>query len=41
VDESLGLDVPAEPRPAPQLEQVLSCGYAFGGLNSALLLERP
>ena len=39
LDESLGLDVPAEPRAAPGLRRVLSCGYAFGGLNSALLVE--
>ena len=39
LDESLGLDVVAEARPAPELDRVLSCGYAFGGLNSALLLE--
>jgi 3-oxoacyl-[acyl-carrier-protein] synthase II len=39
LDESLGLDVPTEPRAAPGLRRVLSCGYAFGGLNSALLLE--
>ena len=41
VDESLGLDVVSKPRPAPRLEHVLSCGYAFGGLNSALLLGAP
>lgn len=41
VDETLGLDVISEPRPAPRLERVLSCGYAFGGLNSALLLGAP
>ncbi len=39
LDEPLGLDVVAEPRTAAGLERVLSCGYAFGGLNSALLLE--
>jgi 3-oxoacyl-[acyl-carrier-protein] synthase II len=39
LDESLGLDVVAEARPAAELSRVLSCGYAFGGLNSALLLE--
>ena len=39
LDGSLRLDVPAEPRPAPRLRRVLSCGYAFGGLNSALLVE--
>lgn len=41
VDETLELDVLSQPRPAPRLERVLSCGYAFGGLNSALLLGAP
>jgi 3-oxoacyl-[acyl-carrier-protein] synthase II len=41
LDETLGLDVLSEPRPAPRLAGVLSCGYAFGGLNSALLLGAP
>lgn len=41
VDETLRLDVLSEPRPAPRLERVLSCGYAFGGLNSALLVGAP
>jgi 3-oxoacyl-[acyl-carrier-protein] synthase II len=39
-DEGLGLDVVLEARPAA-LDWVMSCGYAFGGLNSALLLGRP
>ena len=39
VDESLGLDIVGSARPAATLDCVLSCGYAFGGLNSALLLE--
>jgi 3-oxoacyl-[acyl-carrier-protein] synthase II len=38
VDESLGLDIVESARRA-KVERVLSCGYAFGGLNSALLLE--
>ena len=40
LDESLGLDVVLRGRPAPGLRHVLSCGYAFGGLNSALVLGR-
>ena len=39
-DGSLALDVPAHARAAPALAWVLSCGYAFGGLNSALVLGR-
>ncbi len=40
LDESLGLDVVLRGRPAPGLRHVLSCGYAFGGLNSAFVLGR-
>ena len=40
LDGSLGLDVVLRARPAPGLRHVLSCGYAFGGLNSALVLGR-
>lgn len=38
VDDSLPIDVVAATRPAPRLRWVMNCGYAFGGLNSALLL---
>ena len=41
VDKTLELDVVSESRAAPALEGVLSCGYSFGGLNSALLLGAP
>jgi 3-oxoacyl-[acyl-carrier-protein] synthase II len=40
-DADLGLDVVATARPASRLEMVMSCGFAFGGLNSALLLGQP
>ncbi len=40
VDPDLDVDVVLTARPAPQLDWVLSCGYAFGGLNSALVLGR-
>ena len=40
VDEALGLDVVVEARRADP-RWVMSCGYAFGGLNSALLVGRP
>ncbi|WP_377640117.1 beta-ketoacyl-[acyl-carrier-protein] synthase family protein [Oryzobacter terrae] len=40
LDGSLGLDVVLRARPDPDLRHVLSCGYAFGGLNSALVLGR-
>ena len=40
-DPALGLDVVTAPRAVDDLAWVLNCGYAFGGLNSALLLERP
>jgi 3-oxoacyl-[acyl-carrier-protein] synthase II len=40
-DPELGLDVVLEARRTPDLAWVMSCGYAFGGLNSALLLGRP
>jgi 3-oxoacyl-[acyl-carrier-protein] synthase II len=39
-DETLGLDVVLAARPSAT-DWVMSCGYAFGGLNSALLLGRP
>jgi len=41
LDGGLGLDVVRQARPAPGLSWVLSAGYAFGGLNSALLVGRP
>jgi 3-oxoacyl-[acyl-carrier-protein] synthase II len=40
VDPALDVDVVLTAREAPTLDWVLSCGYAFGGLNSALLLGR-
>jgi 3-oxoacyl-[acyl-carrier-protein] synthase II len=40
-DPELGLDVVVKARRRPDLAWVMSCGYAFGGLNSALLLGRP
>lgn len=40
VDPALEVDVVLTAREAPTLDWVLSCGYAFGGLNSALVLGR-
>ena len=40
VDPALDVDVVMTAREAPALDWVLSCGYAFGGLNSALVLGR-
>jgi len=40
VDPALDVDVVLDARAAPDLQWVLSCGYAFGGLNSALVLGR-
>ena len=40
VDPALDVDVVLTARAAPDLDWVLSCGYAFGGLNSALVLGR-
>jgi 3-oxoacyl-[acyl-carrier-protein] synthase II len=40
VDPTLDVDVVLSAREAPELDWVLSCGYAFGGLNSALVLGR-
>ncbi|MBK9369682.1 MAG: hypothetical protein IPN01_25855 [Deltaproteobacteria bacterium] len=37
-DAAMALDVLTAPRAAPGLRHVLSGGFAFGGLNSALLL---
>ncbi|MDQ3463388.1 MAG: beta-ketoacyl-[acyl-carrier-protein] synthase family protein [Actinomycetota bacterium] len=37
-DEELPIDVVTAARPSPDLRWVMNCGYAFGGLNSALLL---
>jgi 3-oxoacyl-(acyl-carrier-protein) synthase len=38
-DAALGLDVVRTERPS-RPDRVMSCGYAFGGLNSALVLGR-
>ncbi len=40
VDTTLDVDVVLAAREAPDLDWVLSCGFAFGGLNSALVLGR-
>ena len=40
VDPVIDLDVVRDARDVPALSWVMSCGYAFGGLNSALLLGR-
>jgi 3-oxoacyl-[acyl-carrier-protein] synthase II len=40
LDETLGVDVVSAPRPVRDLDWVMSCGFAFGGLNSALMLGR-
>ncbi len=40
VDPDLDVDVVLAARAAPDLDRVLSCGFAFGGLNSALVLGR-
>ena len=40
VDPALDVDVVLAPRELSELDWVLSCGYAFGGLNSALVLGR-
>ena len=38
VDDQLPIDVVVESRPTPNLQWAMNCGYAFGGLNSALLI---
>ena len=40
VDPALDVDVVLAARALPRLDWVLSCGYAFGGLNSALVFGR-
>jgi 3-oxoacyl-[acyl-carrier-protein] synthase II len=40
-DEALAIGALAEPLAARRLRWALNCGYAFGGLNSALLLGVP
>jgi 3-oxoacyl-[acyl-carrier-protein] synthase II len=37
-DEALPIDVVEAPRPAAAMRWALNCAYAFGGLNSALLI---
>jgi 3-oxoacyl-[acyl-carrier-protein] synthase II len=37
-DDALPIDVVEAPRPAPAMRWALNCAYAFGGLNSALLI---
>jgi 3-oxoacyl-[acyl-carrier-protein] synthase II len=39
LDPEMEIDVVTEPRETPSLRWALNCGYAFGGLNSALLME--
>jgi 3-oxoacyl-[acyl-carrier-protein] synthase II len=39
LDPEIQIDVVTEPRETPNLRWALNCGYAFGGLNSALLME--
>lgn len=41
LDPVLELDVVREARPVSKLRWALNCGFAFGGLNSALLLGAP
>lgn len=41
VDPKLAVDAVAEARQVRRLEWVVSCGFAFGGLNSALVLGAP
>ncbi|MBA3524210.1 MAG: beta-ketoacyl-[acyl-carrier-protein] synthase family protein, partial [Geodermatophilaceae bacterium] len=36
-DDTLPIDVVTAPRDAPDLRWVMNCGYAFGGVNSALM----
>jgi 3-oxoacyl-[acyl-carrier-protein] synthase II len=38
IDDTLPIDVVFDPRPMPSTRWALNCGYAFGGLNSALLI---
>ncbi|MGH2543375.1 MAG: beta-ketoacyl-[acyl-carrier-protein] synthase family protein [Ardenticatenaceae bacterium] len=38
IDPEISLDVVREARPSPGLRWALNCGYAFGGLNSALVM---
>ena len=40
VDPSIEVDVVQSARPAPDLDWVMNCAYAFGGLNSALMIGR-
>ena len=40
LDDTLEVDVVRSARPAPHLDWVMNCGFAFGGLNSALILGR-
>lgn len=39
LDPEMQIDVVSEARETPRLRWALNCGYAFGGLNSALLME--
>jgi len=39
VDPTMDIDLALASRPLPELRYALNCGYAFGGLNSALLME--
>ncbi len=38
LDEALGMDIVQQPREVPHLNWVMNNGFAFGGLNSVLLL---
>lgn len=41
LDETLDVDIVRTARSAPDLAWVMNCGFAFGGLNSALLIGSP
>lgn len=40
LDPGIDVDIIQAPRLAPDLNWVMNCAYAFGGLNSALMIGR-
>jgi 3-oxoacyl-[acyl-carrier-protein] synthase II len=41
VDPEISLDIVCETRESEAMNYVMNCAYGFGGINSALILQRP
>jgi len=41
IDPSIDLDLVCSPREAGSIQYAMNCAYGFGGINSALIIQRP